>query len=100
MDRIHQNPQSNEQAERFVNMQKRGLQTPKGEGTMEEVPSTLRTALGEKSLAGVLMGRKVRTVHEEMPSEKALPNKSRRSRKSGLAVNTSVYAFAYRLGRQ
>ncbi|VDL60255.1 unnamed protein product [Hymenolepis diminuta] len=30
-------PQSNGQAEGFISMQKRGLQKPKGEGTMEEV---------------------------------------------------------------
>ncbi|KAM3173407.1 hypothetical protein ACTXT7_012567 [Hymenolepis weldensis] len=54
----------------------------------------------KKFIAEVLMGRKVRTVHEAMLLKKTLPDKWRYSRKSCFAVNTHFYIRDYRLGRQ
>ncbi|VUZ52590.1 unnamed protein product [Hymenolepis diminuta] len=79
-------PQSNGLAERFVDTFKRGLQKAKGEGTIEEVlqnfllgyRSTPHPAIGEKSPAEMLMGRKVRTVHKRCYRRK--PDRTGRER--------------------
>ncbi|VUZ42778.1 unnamed protein product [Hymenolepis diminuta] len=62
--------------------------------------STPDPAIGEKSPAGVLMGRKLRTVHKAMLSKKTRPDEKRGNKKNGFAVNTPVYARGYQLGRQ
>ncbi|VUZ38694.1 unnamed protein product [Hymenolepis diminuta] len=101
-------PQLNGQAERFVDTLKRCLQKAKGERTMDEVlqnfllgyRSTPHPAIGEKSPAKVLMGRKLRRVHEAMLPKKAQPNEKTGNKKNGFAVNAPVYASYYRLGRQ
>ncbi|KAM3179929.1 hypothetical protein ACTXT7_017302 [Hymenolepis weldensis] len=46
------------------------------------------------------MGRKLRTVHEAMLPKKTLLDRKREGKKNGVAVNTTVYARDYRLGRQ
>ncbi|KAM3172567.1 hypothetical protein ACTXT7_014269, partial [Hymenolepis weldensis] len=62
--------------------------------------STPHPALGEKSPAEVLMGRKLITVHEAMLPKKTLSDRKRERKKNGFAVNTPVYARDYRLGHQ
>ncbi|KAM3180874.1 hypothetical protein ACTXT7_015458 [Hymenolepis weldensis] len=54
----------------------------------------------EKSPTEVLMGRKVRTVHEAILSTKTLSDRGRSSQRSGFGVNTPNYAGDYRLDRQ
>ncbi|VUZ44171.1 unnamed protein product [Hymenolepis diminuta] len=48
----------------------------------------------------VLMGRKLRTVHEAMLPKETPPNRRRGRQKNDFAVNKPVYARDYRLGRQ
>ncbi|VUZ50449.1 unnamed protein product [Hymenolepis diminuta] len=57
--------------------------------------STPHPSSGGKSPAEVLMGRKLRTVHEAMPRKKTLPDRWKGSQKNGSAVNTPVYARDY-----
>ncbi|VUZ49986.1 unnamed protein product, partial [Hymenolepis diminuta] len=57
-------------------------------------------AIGDKSPAEVLMGRKLGTGHEAMLPKKTRPNEKRGNKKNGFTVNTLVYACDYRLGRQ
>ncbi|KAM3182302.1 hypothetical protein ACTXT7_012678 [Hymenolepis weldensis] len=61
--------------------------------------STSHPALGEKSPAELLIGRKLRTVHESMQT-KTLPDRKRGIQKNEFAVNTPVCALDYRLSRQ
>ncbi|KAM3184288.1 hypothetical protein ACTXT7_008637 [Hymenolepis weldensis] len=61
---------------------------------------TPHPALGAKSPTAVLMGRKVRTVHEAILSTKTLSDRGRSSQRSGFGVNTPNYAGDYRLDRQ
>ncbi|VDL46617.1 unnamed protein product [Hymenolepis diminuta] len=72
---------------------KSGLQKAKGDETWKR--STRHPALGEKSPAELLMGRKLGTVHEAMLLKKTLPARKRGSQKNGFAVNTPIYARDY-----
>ncbi|VUZ55420.1 unnamed protein product [Hymenolepis diminuta] len=97
-------PQSNGQAEREREAYKKAI----GEGTMGKVlqnfllrqRSTPHSGIGKKFPAEVLMGRKLRTVHETMLPKKTRPDERRGNKKNILAVNAPVYARDYRLGHQ
>ena len=98
-------PQSNRQAERFVDTFKRALLTARGEGTSEEViqqflfayRTTPHKALpNHQSPAGTLMGRKPHTVHHALLPIKGTTEDA--SPTTGYSISTNVYARDYRPG--
>ena len=99
-------PQSNGQAERFVDTFKRALLKSRGEGTTAEAingflllyRTTPNKALAQnQSPAEVLMGRKLRTTFSAMIPRKAEPEAVQHPRlKIPLQLGTKVYARDYR----
>ena len=99
-------PQSNGQAERFVDTLKRALLKAKGEGTTEEIlqrfllvyRTTPNKQLPEhQTPAEVLMNRKLRTTLSAMVPSARPPPPAAVSRNS-FVVGTKVYARDYRPG--
>ncbi|KAM3186896.1 hypothetical protein ACTXT7_003363 [Hymenolepis weldensis] len=102
IDQTYQNsslPPPVEWTSREIRRYAKGLQKAKGKKTMKETltnflleyRSTPPPALGEKSPAEVLMGRKLRTVQEVMLSKKTLPDRKREGKKNGLPVDSCDY---------
>lgn len=99
-------PQSNGQAERFVDTFKRALQKSRGEGTSDEIIRTFlfvyRTTPSEsvpnqQSPAEALMGRKLRTVHDAMlPKQRDSQEPPPVKLGSSFEVGSPVYARDYR----
>ncbi|CAI2738846.1 unnamed protein product [Dicrocoelium dendriticum] len=101
-------PQSNGQAERFVDTFKRALLKSRGEGTVDEClqafllsyRSTPNPATpGGQSPAEALMGRKLRTTNEALiPTEKPPIHSGPCTKHKDFAVGAPVYARDYRAG--
>ena len=98
-------PQSNGQAERFVDTIKRALLKARGEGTLEEIlqqflfvyRTTPNKAISNNlSPAEALMGRKLRTTHHALiPTEHRPPNLYNTD---GFTIGTNVHVRDYRPG--
>ncbi|CAH8590438.1 unnamed protein product [Schistosoma margrebowiei] len=97
-------PQSNGQAERFVDTFKRALMKSKGEGTTVETlqnflfvyrttPSDMLTQ--QKSPAEILMGRKLRTIHSLM-CPRSTPSHTKSQKLPAYEVGCPVFARDYR----
>jgi hypothetical protein len=101
-------PQSNGQAERFVDTFKRALLKSQGEGTTEEILQRFLLVYrstpnpqtpNNKTPAEVLMGRKLRNINDALlPKEGGLKINTKHAGTSELPVNTPVYARDYRPG--
>ncbi|CAH8597340.1 unnamed protein product [Dicrocoelium dendriticum] len=101
-------PQSNGQAERFVDTFKRALLKSRGEGTVDEClqafllsyRSTPNPATpGGQSPAEALMGRKLRTTNDALiPTEKPPTHSGACTKHKEFAVGAPVYARDYRAG--
>ncbi|CAH8596854.1 unnamed protein product [Schistosoma turkestanicum] len=99
-------PQSNGQAERFVDTFKRALLKSKGEGTPAETLQNFlyvyRTTPNEllpeqKSPAEILMGRRLKTIHSLMhPTNAPSSVKTKQQRQSAYEVGCPVFARDYR----
>ena len=101
-------PQSNGQAERFVDTFKRAIIKARGEGTTDEILQTFlsvyrttpnpATSSG-RSPAELLIGRKIRTIHQHL-----LPSTRNyltiRTDNPHFPIGTHVYARDYRPGRK
>ncbi|CAH8671840.1 unnamed protein product [Schistosoma bovis] len=101
-------PQSNGQAERFVDTFKRAMLKARGEGTTEDIIERFLVAYrttphdllpNSKSPAEMLMGRKLRTVHGAMkPKQVAQQSPQMKNTRIPYEVGTKVYARDYRHG--
>ncbi|CAH8561864.1 unnamed protein product [Schistosoma margrebowiei] len=97
-------PQSNGQAERFVDTFKRALMKSKGEGTTVEtlqnflfVYRTTPMLPQQKSPAEILMGRKLRTIHSLMcPRTTPPPSHTKSQKLPAYEVGCPVFARDYR----
>ncbi|MGL5707069.1 MAG: DDE-type integrase/transposase/recombinase [Aeromonas sp.] len=99
-------PQSNGQAERFVDTFKRALCKARGEGTSDEIihrfllsyrSTPNRTLPNAQSPAEALMGRKLRTTHQALiPIESTRKPTTSPDRVSPIIIGTAVYARDYR----
>ncbi|CAH8575264.1 unnamed protein product [Schistosoma guineensis] len=99
-------PQSNGQAERFVDTFKRALMKSKGEGTPVETLQNFlfvyRTTPSDmlpqqKSPAEILMGRKLRTIHSLMcPRTTPPPSQTKSQKLPAYEVGCPVFARDYR----
>ena len=102
-------PQSNGQAERFVDTFKRALLKSRGEGPMEEVLQTFlftyRTTPNPatpdgRSPAEVLMGRQLRTInHGLLPRDQPNHEPAQKPTHGAFPVGALVYARDYRQGK-
>nr|VZI29775.1 unnamed protein product [Spirometra erinaceieuropaei] len=100
-------PQSNGQAERFVDTFKRALLKARGEGTKEEIVQAFlfsyRTTPNPASPGGVspaeaLMGRKLRTTFHALVPTGAQPAQTSPVSCSKLSIGTPVFVLDYRAG--
>ncbi|BHF79290.1 hypothetical protein SprV_0602241000 [Sparganum proliferum] len=100
-------PQSNGQAERFVDTFKRALLKACGEGTTDEIVQTFlfsyRTTPNPASPGGVspaeaLMGRKLRTTFHALVPTGAQPSQTSPASRSKLSIGTPVFVRDYRAG--
>nr|VZI02168.1 unnamed protein product [Spirometra erinaceieuropaei] len=100
-------PQSNGQAERFVDTFKRALLKARGEGTTDEIVQAFlfsyRTTPNPASPGGVspteaLMGRKLRTTFHALVPAGAQPAQTSPVSRSKLSIGTPVFVRAYRAG--
>nr|VZH99577.1 unnamed protein product [Spirometra erinaceieuropaei] len=100
-------PQSNGQAERFVDTFKRALLKSRGEGTTDEIVQALlfsyRTTPNPASPGGVspaetLMGRKLRTTFHALVPTGAQPAQTSPVSRSKLSIGTPVFVRDYRAG--
>nr|VZI10430.1 unnamed protein product [Spirometra erinaceieuropaei] len=100
-------PQSNGQAERFVDTFKRALLKARGEGTTDEIVQAFlfsyRTTPNPASPGGVspaeaLMGRKLRTTIHALVPTGAQPAQTSPVSRSMLSIGTSVFVRDYRAG--
>nr|VZH91149.1 unnamed protein product [Spirometra erinaceieuropaei] len=98
-------PQSNGQAERFVDTFKRALLKARGEGTTDEIVQAFlysyRTTPNPASPGGVspaeaLMGRKLRTTFHALVPTGAQPAQTSPVSRSKLSIGTPVFARDYR----
>nr|VZI38168.1 unnamed protein product [Spirometra erinaceieuropaei] len=99
-------PQSNGQAERFVDTFKRALLKARGEGTTDEIVQAFlfsyRTTPNPASPGGVspaeaLMGRKLRTTFHALVPTGAQPAQTSPVSRSKLSIGTPVFARDYRV---
>ncbi|VUZ39001.1 unnamed protein product [Hymenolepis diminuta] len=99
-------PQSNGQTKRFVDTPKSLTKKRKGRKPWKRYFRILAetqinsTSSIRREIPEVLMGQKLRTVHEAMLPKKILPDGRRCSQNSGLAVNTPVCVRDYQPSRQ
>ncbi|BHF78836.1 hypothetical protein SprV_0602195100 [Sparganum proliferum] len=100
-------PQSNGQAERFVDTFKRALLKARGEGTTDEIVQAFlfsyRTTPNPASPGGVspaeaLMGRKLRTTFHALVRTGAQPAQTSPVSRSKLSIGTPVFVRDYRSG--
>nr|VZI45066.1 unnamed protein product [Spirometra erinaceieuropaei] len=100
-------PQSNGQAERFVDTFKRALLKARGEGTTDEIVQAFlfsyRTTPNPASPGGVspaeaLMGRKLRTKFHALVPTGAQPAQTSPVSRSKLSIGTPVFVRDYRAG--
>ncbi|BHF61010.1 hypothetical protein SprV_0100398000 [Sparganum proliferum] len=100
-------PQSNGQAERFVDTFKRALLKARGEGTTDEIVQAFlfsyRTTPNPASPSGVspaeaLMGRKLRTTFHALVPTGAQPAQTSPVSRSKLSIGTPVFVRDYRAG--
>ena len=101
-------PQSNGQAERFVDTFKRALLKSRGEGTTEEILQAFLFAYrttpnpatpDHKTPAEALMGRKLRTIHCALIPLGTRPARPQgKYANNGFSIGTAVYARDYRPG--
>ncbi|BHF66177.1 hypothetical protein SprV_0200919300 [Sparganum proliferum] len=100
-------PQSNGQAERFVDTFKRALLKARGEGTTDEIVQAFlfsyRTTPNPASPGGVspaeaLMGRKPRTTFHALVPTGAQPPQTSPVSRSRLSIGTPVFVRDYRTG--
>ncbi|BHF61522.1 hypothetical protein SprV_0100449700 [Sparganum proliferum] len=100
-------PQSNGQAERFVDTFKRALLKARGEGTTDEIVQAFlfsyRTtpnpvSPGSVSPAEALMGRKLRTTFHALVPTGAQPAQTSPVSRSKLSIGTPVFVRDYRAG--
>ncbi|BHF81902.1 hypothetical protein SprV_0802503700 [Sparganum proliferum] len=100
-------PQSNGQAERFVDTFKRALLKARGEGTTDEIVQAFlfscRTTPNPASPGGVspaeaLMGRKLRTTFHALGPTGAQPAQTSPVSRSKLSIGTPVFVRDYRAG--
>nr|VZI00654.1 unnamed protein product [Spirometra erinaceieuropaei] len=100
-------PQSNGQAERFVDTFKRALLKARGEGTTDEIVQAFlfsyRTTPNPASPGGVspaeaLMGRKLRTTFHALVPTGAQPAQTSPVSRSKLFIGTPVFVRDYRAG--
>ncbi|BHF79292.1 hypothetical protein SprV_0602241200 [Sparganum proliferum] len=100
-------PQSNGQAERFVDTFKRALLKARGEGTTDEMVQAFlfsyRTTPNPASPGGVspaeaLMGRKLRTTFHALVPTGAQPSQTSPASRSKLSIGTPVFVRDYRAG--
>ncbi|KAH9581803.1 hypothetical protein MS3_00008831 [Schistosoma haematobium] len=99
-------PQSNGQAERFVDTFKRALAKTKGEGTPADALQNFlyvyrttpnQTLPERKSPAEILMGRRLKTIHSLMhPSNAPTPVRTKFEKQSTYEVGCPVFARNYR----
>nr|VZI33584.1 unnamed protein product [Spirometra erinaceieuropaei] len=98
-------PQSNGQAERFVDTFKRALLKARGEGTTDEIVQAFlfsyRTTPNPASPGGVspaeaLMGRKLRTTFHALVPTGAQPAQTSPVSRSKISIGTPVFARDYR----
>ncbi|BHF70625.1 hypothetical protein SprV_0301367900 [Sparganum proliferum] len=100
-------PQSNGQAERFVDTFKRALLKARGEGTTDDIVQAFlfssRTTPNPASPGGVspaeaLMGRKLRTMFHALVPTCAQPAQTSPVSRSKLSIGTPVFVRDYRSG--
>ncbi|BHF75306.1 hypothetical protein SprV_0501840200 [Sparganum proliferum] len=100
-------PQSNGQAERFVDTFKRALLKARGEGTTDKIVQAFlfsyRTTPNPASPGGVspaeaLMGRKLRTTFHALVPTGAQPAQTSPVSRSKLSIGTPVFVRDYRTG--
>ena len=102
-------PQSNGQAERFVDTFKRALLKSRGEGNTEEILQEFLLAYRTtpsptvpegRTPAEALMGRKLRTVHSALIPVEPLPQLNDQANQGGFTIGSTVYARDYRPGKE
>ncbi|BHF74808.1 hypothetical protein SprV_0501789600 [Sparganum proliferum] len=100
-------PQSNGQAERFIDTFKRALLKARGEGTTDEIVQAFLFSYsttpnpaspGGVSPAEALMGRKLRTTFHALVPTGAQPLQTSPASRSKLSIGTPVFVRDYRAG--